>query len=80
MSALKENGQTISQNDDSHEQGYSAEYVANQVIEALAEDKKEIVITVLAHRVFIGIRFLFPNLYHFIAQKIAKKTYLNRYG
>lgn len=80
INSIDDSGETLNKNDDNHKNGYSPEYVANELISAIAENKKEIILAIFLHRIFIGMRFFFPNCYHHLAQKLARKTYFNRYN
>ena len=57
------------------EGGYSAEWVAARVVEAVRADRQELVLAPLHHRLAILLRALLPSLFfHLMARWAAKPT------
>lgn len=79
INALTSDGNKHSVNDDDHRNGFDPNDVARQMINTILRRDKEVMVSVLLHRVAIWIRFFFPNLYFWIMYKRAKKTYENKF-
>jgi len=74
VAAVTGDGASYGKTDPSTEQGYSPEYVATQVVEAVARARHEVVIAPLLHRAAIMLRVLMPPLYFKImADRVRKE-------
>lgn len=60
--------------DDSTAKGYSTEYVAEEIIAAVLERKKELIIAQLTARIAIILRKFIPSLYFYLMAKRAQKS------
>ncbi|KAK7794188.1 hypothetical protein R5R35_000483 [Gryllus longicercus] len=72
LNALTGDGKTYGMMDASTAGGYSPEYVADQVVQAVVDKKAELVLAPFAPRVAIFLRCLVPRLYFWIMQKRAR--------
>jgi len=74
INALTSAGIANAQNDDDHRKGFDPNYVGQVVIDSILTKKKEVMITVLLHRLAIWLRFMFPNLFSWAMYIRAKGT------
>lgn len=51
--------------------GYSAEYAANKIMEAIASETKDLVLSPATPKLAIGLRYCCPSLYFWIMAKRA---------
>lgn len=59
--------------DKTTQQGYSPEYVAEQVLAAILRNSSEVTVAPCLPRLAQFIRYICPSLYFFIMQRRAKK-------
>lgn len=59
--------------DETTENGYDPEYVAEHILKAVLKQKKEVTIAPFSVKTAIMIRTLFPSLFFWLMQKRAKK-------
>lgn len=59
--------------DESTMSGYSAEYVAQRIVDAVVNDEQEVIIAPFYARLAIGLRYLWPGLYFWIMKYRADK-------
>lgn len=78
LNALTGSGASYGQMDQTTTNGYSPEYVAKKIVKAVAEKKKEIVISTLLPKLAIFLRKYLPFLYFFVMVKRAKKCNLKQ--
>lgn len=52
--------------DDSTMSGYSAEYVAQRIVDAVVNDEQEVIIAPFYARLAIGLRYVWPRFYFWI--------------
>jgi len=71
--SMTADGQVYNRMDPNTASGYSAEYVASEVIKGILRQDKEIVLAPLMHRVAIVLRAVFPSLYFKIMESRAQK-------
>lgn len=57
--------------DESTMSGYSAEYVAQRIVDAVINDEQEVIIAPFYARLAIGLRYLWPKLYFWIMKRRA---------
>lgn len=60
--------------DETTQQGYSTKYVAEQILDAVLLEKKDVSICPLVPKLAVGIRYLCPPLYFWIMNKRAAKA------
>ncbi|XP_034937980.1 dehydrogenase/reductase SDR family protein 7-like [Chelonus insularis] len=73
LNAVTETGENYGQMDKSTLEGYSSEYVADKVLEAVLKRSKEVMIAPLTAKLANFIRYMIPSLYFKIMQMRAKK-------
>ena len=71
--ALTASGSSYGQLDKTTEQGYSVQYVAQQILEGIGKGKKELILAPLHVRLAIILRVLLPGLYFYIMKRKALK-------
>ena len=71
--ALTATGDSYGQLDKTTEQGYSVQYVAQQILESMVKGKKELILAPLHVRLAILLRALLPDLYFYIMKRKALK-------
>ncbi|KZC13256.1 Dehydrogenase/reductase SDR family protein 7-like [Dufourea novaeangliae] len=74
LNALTGTGQIYGVMDKTTQEGYSPEYVAHRILEAILKDEKDVVIATLTPKLAIYLRTLCPTLYFWIMHKRAKKS------
>lgn len=74
INALTATGKTHGQMDPNTEKGYSCEYVSKEILKAILEEKKEIVVADATAKIGIFLRNFIPSLYFFAMVKKAKKA------
>lgn len=52
--------------DESTMSGYSAEYVAQRIVDAIVNDEQEVIIAPFYARLAIGLRYVWPKFYFWI--------------
>lgn len=52
--------------DESTMSGYSAEYVAQRIVDAVVNDEQEVIIAPFYARLAIGLRYIWPRFYFWI--------------
>ncbi|KAF7271364.1 hypothetical protein GWI33_015720 [Rhynchophorus ferrugineus] len=73
LNALTGSGKAHGQMDATTESGYSPEYAAEQIVKAVVQKKKEIVLSTLLPQVAILLRKYMPLLYYIVMERRAKK-------
>ncbi|XP_050535412.1 dehydrogenase/reductase SDR family protein 7-like [Daktulosphaira vitifoliae] len=73
LNALTGSGSKYGIMDESTMAGYSAEYVAQQIVEAVVDDEQEVIIAPLYARLAIGLRYIWPRLYFWIMKYRANR-------
>ncbi|KAL1452279.1 hypothetical protein WDU94_006565 [Cyamophila willieti] len=73
MNAITGSGHTYGVMDEATATGYTPEYVAQRILEAVIADEKDVVISSLGPRLAILLRCLLPRLYFYIMRRRAKK-------
>lgn len=63
VNALGGDGSKNNMNDDDHRNGFSSNYVAQEMINAIVNKEKEVLVAILLHRIAIWLRFFFPNIF-----------------
>lgn len=53
--------------------GYSAEYVAQRIVDAVVNDEQEVIIAPFYIRLAIGLRYVWPRFYFWIMKYKADK-------
>ncbi|XP_023025738.1 dehydrogenase/reductase SDR family protein 7-like [Leptinotarsa decemlineata] len=76
MNALTGSGSSYGQMDSTTENGFSADYVAAQIVKAIVEKKKEVVISTILPKLAIFLRKYLPSLYFFVMVRRAKNSSL----
>jgi len=71
--ALTASGDSYGQLDKNTEQGYSVQYVAQQILESMVKGKKELVLAPLHVRLAVLLRALLPGVYFYIMKRKAIK-------
>eukprot|EP00092_Neocalanus_flemingeri_P001774 GFUD01001892.1.p1 GENE.GFUD01001892.1~~GFUD01001892.1.p1 ORF type:complete len:304 (+),score=108.81 GFUD01001892.1:68-979(+) len=71
--ALTASGDSYGQLDKTTEQGYSVQYVAQQILESVVKGKKELILAPLHVRLAILLRALLPGIYFYIMKRKALK-------
>eukprot|EP00090_Calanus_glacialis_P014371 TRINITY_DN23155_c0_g1_i1.p1 TRINITY_DN23155_c0_g1~~TRINITY_DN23155_c0_g1_i1.p1 ORF type:complete len:304 (+),score=88.54 TRINITY_DN23155_c0_g1_i1:47-958(+) len=71
--ALTASGSSYGQLDKTTEQGYSVQYVAQQILEGIVKGKKELILAPLHVRLAIILRVLLPGVYFYIMKRRALK-------
>lgn len=74
MNALTGSGVAYGKMDSTTENGYTAEYVAEQMVKAVVQKKKELVISTFLPKIAIFLRKYFPRLYFYVMACRAKRT------
>lgn len=74
LNALTGSGDTYGHMDATTEAGYCPEYVAEKIVKAVVEKKKEIIISSLLPKVAIFLRKYLPSLYFVVMAQRAKKS------
>ncbi|XP_069672235.1 dehydrogenase/reductase SDR family protein 7-like [Periplaneta americana] len=74
INALTGSGEQYGAMDESTASGYKPEYVAEKILLAVAESKKELIIAPLAPRLAILIRTIAPSLYFWIMKRRAERA------
>lgn len=67
-------------NNDDHLDCFSSEYVAKKIVEAIYENKNELLLTVFLHRFAIWVRFFMPHLFFHFMYKRADKTFRKEFN
>lgn len=67
----------VTATDETTENGYEPEYVANCILEAVLKQKEEVTIAPLSAKSAIVIRTLFPSLFFWLMKKRARKLAKN---
>ncbi|XP_012273181.1 dehydrogenase/reductase SDR family protein 7-like [Orussus abietinus] len=73
INALTGTGQTHGVMDKDLEEGYTAQYVAECILNAVLSNQKELIIAPVAPKVAIFLRWAFPSLYFWIMHRRAKR-------
>ncbi|CAG9854360.1 unnamed protein product [Phyllotreta striolata] len=76
LNALTGSGDSYGQMDDSTKSGYTPEYVAKKIVKAVAQKKKEMIISSMLPKIAIFLRKYLPSLYFFAMARRAKKSSL----
>lgn len=76
--ALTETGASYGQTDSTTEQGFSADYVAEKIVKAVVQKRKELVIATMVPKIAIFIRRFLPDLYFYIMAARARKMGLKK--
>ncbi|KAJ8920678.1 hypothetical protein NQ315_004817 [Exocentrus adspersus] len=74
LNALTGSGNSYGQMDPTTESGYSPEFVAQKIVEAVVENKKEIIISTWLPKIAIFLRKYIPFLYFLVVAHRAKKS------
>lgn len=74
VNALTGSGEVYGQMDSDTAHGYKPEYVAEKILSAVVEYKKELIISPVIPRLAIMIRTLAPSLYFWIMERRARNT------
>lgn len=75
LNALTGSGDSYGQMDKNTEKGYTPEYVATKIIQAVVEKSKEEVISPLIPKVAIFLRKYFPSLYFLVMARRFEKNH-----
>lgn len=59
--------------DESTMSGYSAEYVAQRIVDAVVNDEQEVIIAPFYARLVIGLRYVWPRFYFWIMKCRANR-------
>lgn len=78
LNAVTDNGDTYGKMDKTTEDGYSPDYVAEQVLSAVLRQNKEIMIAPFIVKAVHFIRYMFPSLYFLIMKNRAKNVESSR--
>ncbi|KAJ8963726.1 hypothetical protein NQ314_005419 [Rhamnusium bicolor] len=76
LNALTSSGSIYGQMDSSTESGYSPDIVAEKIVRAVVEKKKEIIICTILPKLAIFLRKYIPSLYFFVMVRRAKQSSL----
>lgn len=79
LNALTGSGDTYGHMDAATEAGYTPEFVAEKIVKAVVEKKKEIVISTLLPKIAIFLRKHLPSLYFIVMARRAKKSLRSGY-
>ncbi|XP_025208815.1 dehydrogenase/reductase SDR family protein 7-like [Melanaphis sacchari] len=66
LNALTGSGSQYGVMDESTMSGYSAEYVAQRIVDAVVNDEQEVIIAPLYARLAIGLRYVWPRFYFWL--------------
>jgi len=72
--ALTPDGSTHGKMDASTEEGYTADWVAHRILQAVTHGTQEVVLAPLHHRLALLLRVLFPNIYFLLMNRRAAKS------
>lgn len=74
LNAVTGSGETYGVMDENTEQGFTPEYVAEEVMKALLQEASEVTVAPFTPKAAILLRSLFPSVYFWLMRKRAKKT------
>lgn len=60
--------------DESTARGYSAEFVANKILNMIVKETKELTLSTIAPKLAVSIRHFIPSLYFWIMAKRARNN------
>ncbi|KAG5888249.1 hypothetical protein JTB14_027931 [Gonioctena quinquepunctata] len=78
LNALTGSGSSYGKMDNTTENGYNPDYVAMEIVKAVVEKKKEVIISTVLPRLAIFLRKFLPSVYFFIMVRRARKSGLKK--